>query len=96
MQKKYTAKAKKALVMAESIAKSLEHNYVGTEHLLIGLISEPNGTAAQVMHIEGIDKNKMLKLIEELIAPTGKATLLEQGGYTPRTIKALELSLIHI
>lgn len=90
MQKKYTARAKKALVLAEACARDLGHNYIGTEHLLVGLISEGVGTAARVMMAAGIQREKMIELITEFIAPKANEALLEQGGYTPRAIKALE------
>ncbi|MBR5338432.1 MAG: ATP-dependent Clp protease ATP-binding subunit [Lachnospiraceae bacterium] len=90
MQKKYTARAKKALLLADSCARELGHNYIGTEHLLVGLISEGMGTAARVMMAAGIQREKMVELITEFIAPKANEALLEQGGYTPRAIRALE------
>ncbi len=69
MQKKYTARAKRALVLAESCARELGHNYIGTEHLLVGLMSEGVGTAARVMMASGIQREKMIELITEFIAP---------------------------
>ncbi len=90
MQKKYTARAKKALILAENNARELGHNYIGTEHLLVGLISEGMGTAARVMMAAGIQREKMIELITEFIAPKANEALLEQGGYTPRAIRALE------
>lgn len=92
MQKKYTAKAKKAISLAENEAKRLGHNYIGTEHLLVGLVAEGTGTAAKVLSSAGIDKDKMLKLISELISPNSTEALLEQSGYTPRATKVLEAS----
>ncbi len=49
MQKSFTSKAQKALKLAEKASKSLKHNYIGTEHLLLGLIREGSGVAANVL-----------------------------------------------
>ncbi|MBE6015130.1 MAG: ATP-dependent Clp protease ATP-binding subunit [Lachnospiraceae bacterium] len=90
MQKKYTARAKKALVLAEAAAKQLEHNYIGTEHLIVGLLTEGQGTAARVMYASEIDRDKIMDLISEVISPKANEALLEQGGYTPRATRVLE------
>lgn len=92
MQKQYTNKAKKALGTAEKVSKSLFHNYIGTEHILLGLLNEGTGVASKTLKESGVDSNKLLSLIEELIVPRGGAILVEGDGYTPRAQQILELS----
>ncbi|MCI8876736.1 MAG: ATP-dependent Clp protease ATP-binding subunit [Lachnospiraceae bacterium] len=88
--KAYTNKAKKALRLAEKASKSLQHNYVGTEHILLGLLKEGTGVAARVLVDNRVDPEQLLDLIENLIAPAGRAALEERDGYTPRARQILE------
>lgn len=91
MQEKYTLKAAKALSIAKKTAKQLTHSYIGTEHLLVGLLKEGTGVAAQVLYNSNVDENALLDLIEQLIAPSSDNTLLiDKEGYTPRAKKILE------
>lgn len=90
MQKHYTQKAGKALELAARLSQKLHHNYIGTEHILIGLIQEKTGVAAQVLMENKVEEEKLLTLIEELIAPGEGVLLLEKDGYSPRTVSVLE------
>ena len=90
MQASYTAKAKKAIDIATRMSKALHHNYIGTEHILLGLLKEKTGVAAQVLNDNGLEPDKILELIEELIAPSGQTMLLEAVGYSPRAARVLE------
>ncbi|KAB1441048.1 ATP-dependent Clp protease ATP-binding subunit [Candidatus Galacturonibacter soehngenii] len=93
MQDKYTQKAKNALDLAKRTAKQLKHGYIGTEHILVGLLKESTGVAAQVLYNSNIEEDSLLDLIEQLIAPSVDNTvILEKEGYTPRAIKVLENS----
>ncbi len=92
MQNMYTAKAKKALDIANRMSKILHHNYVGTEHILIGLLKEGTGVAAAVLTENGVELDKLLELIEELIAPSADTVLKEREGYSPRSSRVLEMS----
>ena len=65
MQTSYTAKAKKAIDIASRMSKSLHHNYIGTEHILLGLLKENTGVAAQILRDNGVELDKVLNLIEE-------------------------------
>ena len=69
MQEQYTPMAAKALKLAKTAAKKLHHNYIGTEHLLLGLLMEGEGVAAQVLTGMQVEEGKILELIENLIAP---------------------------
>ena len=90
MQLSYTAKARKAIDLASKVSKNLKHNYVGTEHLLLGLLKEGTSVAAKVLNENGVDYDKVVGLIKELIAPTDGVQVLENGGYSPRMEKLLE------
>ena len=91
MQTAYTAKAKKAIDIATRISKSLHHSYIGTEHILLGLLKEGTGVASQVLADNGVEYDKVLELIEELIAPGNVVAVLEDG-LSPRAAHVLEVS----
>ena len=80
MQKPYTKKA----------SRSMHHSYIGTEHLLIGLLGEGSGAAAKVLSSAGVDEERILELIENLIAPSGNVITADAGGYSPRALRVLE------
>ena len=91
MQTAYTAKAKKAIDIATRTSKSLHHSYIGTEHILLGLLKEGTGVASQVLADHGVEYDKVLELIEELIAP-GNAVAVLVDGLSPRAAHVLEVS----
>ena len=91
MQTAYTAKAKKAIDIATRISKSSHHSYIGTEHILLGLLKEGTGVASQVLADNGVEYDKVLELIEELIAP-GNAVAVLEDGLSPRAAHVLEVS----
>ena len=91
MQTAYTAKAKKAIDIATRISKSLHHSYIGTEHILLGLLKEGTGVASQVLADNGVEYDKVLELIEELIAP-GNAVAVLEDGLSPRAAHVLGVS----
>ena len=90
MHKRYTPQAGKVLELAEKLAKKLQHNYIGTEHILAGLLQEGTGVAAKVLAENHLEEKKLLELIEELISPGDRAILLDADGYSPRTQKVLD------
>ncbi len=90
MHKQYTGQAKKAIELAGKLSRKLKHNYVGTEHILAGLIQEKNGVAAQILLENQVEEKKLLELIEELIAPGEGIVLLDGDGYSPRTQRVLD------
>lgn len=89
----YTKNAARALKLAEKAARSQGHRYIGSEHLLLGLLEEGEGTAAQVLVESGVEKEKLQALIDQLIAPEGGAAIADQEGYTPRMENILENSI---
>ena len=66
---RFTAKAREAISLAVDAAKTLGHNYVGTEHLLIGLLQEGTGVAGRVLDECGVKVDKVMELVSQLITP---------------------------
>ncbi|MGB7606288.1 MAG: ATP-dependent Clp protease ATP-binding subunit [Lutisporaceae bacterium] len=89
---RFTEKAQKVMILAQEEAIRLNHNYIGTEHILLGLLGESEGIAAQVLKNKGITLEAVRNNIEELL---GKAQEKASKilGYTPRTKTVLEYSL---
>lgn len=90
MQRQYTEKAKKAIELAKKSAKRLKHSYIGSEHILIGLLEEGSAVGARVLEANGVDEDALLELMEQLIVPEGNVGLLDKEGFTPRAEKVLE------
>ena len=90
MQEKYTVQAQNALTMAEKTAKRCQHSYIGTEHLLLGLLMEPEGTAGILLGEFGVEQDRLLSLIDRLIAPSGNTSVASAPGFTPRARRMLE------
>lgn len=90
MSKSYTQKAKRALDLAAKTSKVMQHNYIGTEHLLVGLIKEGTGVAAKVLLDAGVEEEKLINLIQDLIAPSAAVALKEPDGYSPKTEQVLD------
>ena len=86
----YTEQAKEALRIAGTIAKELEHPYVGTEHLLLGLRKVYSGVAGQVLANNGVQEENIEKVIEELISPTCMLRVESRPEYSPRLEYILE------
>ena len=92
MQKQFTEKAKKALTLASKAAGRLHQNYIGTEHILVGLLQENTGVAAQVLMENGVDAKKVIDIIKDLIAPGNDLLVKEKNGYSKRAELVLEES----
>ena len=93
MQKRFTEQAKNALELAKEAAQSLSHSYIGTEHILLGLLAQEEGTAGKVLEEFGVESKKLLELIEKLIAPSEDTdVLLEETNpdYSPRARKVID------
>ena len=90
MQEKFTRQAKAALKLAESAARSWKHSYIGTEHILVGLLDEQEGTAGKILEEFGVDREKLESLITKLIAPSGVPVAEKSAGYSPRAQKVRE------
>lgn len=89
---RFTEKARKVLSLAEQAALKLNHNYVGTEHMLLGLVKEGEGVAAKVLTNKGIDEEKVVEKVRSMIGQ-GKQEVSGSIGLTPRCKKVLNLSM---
>ena len=89
---RFTEQAKKAIGLAVDSAEELEHSYVGTEHLLIGLLKEGTGVAAKVLSDSGVNADKVINLVSQLISPNQAVGLAERNTYTPSARRVLENS----
>lgn len=90
MQSQFTDKAKAALRLAEKTAASLKQGYVGTEHILAGLLKEGSGVAARVLTTNGLAEVQLLEMIRDLITPDAGVLTKDRDGYSPRGVKILE------
>ena len=89
---RYTPQTKEALSLAVGMAESLNHGYVGTEHLLIGLLQEGTGVAARVLEENGVEESKVVELVSQLISPNTSVQMAENAAYTPRARRVIENS----
>ena len=88
MQNRFTKQAQTALNLAKTAASRFELGYIGTEHLLLGLLSETEGTAGRALEEFQIDGQKLVELIDKLVTPQNHTNLKENKGtpaYSPRT-----------
>ncbi|PRQ11526.1 NDP-hexose 4-ketoreductase [Corynebacterium sp. 13CS0277] len=92
MFERFTDRARRVIVLAQEEARNLNHNYIGTEHILLGLIAEGEGVAAKALESMGISLSAVRQEVEDII---GHGTTPPQGHipFTPRAKKVLELSL---
>ena len=91
MREHFTEYANRALNLAKKRANEYGTGYIGSEHLLLGLLMEPDGAAGMNLREAGVEAEKLLELIDKLIVPEGN--LKDAGEYTPRTTQILENSL---
>ena len=93
MFERYTDRARRVVVMAQEEARELGHNYVGTEHILLGLIHEGSGIAAQALTALGVSLDETRAQVEAIIG-RGDLARVQDGPipFTPRTKKVLELA----
>ena len=76
----FTDKAKAALQKAAKAAKDLHQSYIGSEHILVGLVKEKSGVAARVLAESGVDEVQLISMIKELIAPERNVALMDSRG----------------
>src|SRR5690554_297064 len=88
---KFTEKAQKVILLAQEEAKRLNHNVIGTEHLLLGLVSEGEGIASKVLKNLKVDLERVRQEVENLLGK-GESPAKVFIGYTPRAKKVLELA----
>ncbi len=93
MQEKFTKSAKQVIEQAGQIAKKLEHGYVGSEHLLVGLTAVKEGTASIILEHFKITTDKIVELIEQFIDPVKSVAICEPEEFTPKAKIILENSV---
>lgn len=96
MKYKFTNSAEQALEIANELAAKLGHNYIGTEHILYGLVEEQNGVASKVLTNQGVTSEEVLKEIEELIGINEEGAIQDSDaiGFTPRTKRVIENAFV--
>ena len=92
MFERFTDRARRVVVLAQEEARMLNHNYIGTEHILLGLIHEGEGVAAKALDSLNINLDAVRQQVEEIIGQ-GQAAPTGHIPFTPRAKKVLELSL---
>ena len=93
MFERFTERARRVVVLAQQEARMLNHNYIGTEHILLGLIREGDGVAARALTTMGISLDAVRQAVEDII---GRGTQAPSEGhipFTPQAKKVLELAL---
>ncbi|KJJ84137.1 Negative regulator of genetic competence clpC/mecB [Candidatus Omnitrophus magneticus] len=90
---KFTERARKVILLAKSEAKRLNHNYIGTEHILLGLVEEGEGVAAAVLSSLGVDAETVRGEVETLVQSGVNPIMTEEIPFTPKAKKVIELSM---
>jgi ATP-dependent Clp protease ATP-binding subunit ClpC len=92
MFERFTERARQVVVLAQDESRAFKHDYIGTEHILLGLLREEEGLAARVLESLGVTVEYVRAQVARIVGPGEKATA-GQIPFTPRTKKVLELSL---
>lgn len=93
IDKRFTNKSKEALEAAEKIAREKEHGYVGSEHILAGLVQVKDCTSSVILKKYGVTVDKILELMENFISPVKPVNVAEPEGFTPKSKVILETSM---
>ncbi len=93
MHDKFTERVRKVIYLAREEAARLQHDYIGTEHLLLGVIREGEGIAATVLNNLGLDLDAIRQAVESMVAATGGTLTIGEIPFTPRAKRVLELSV---
>ena len=92
MFNRFTERARKVIILAKEEARRFNHDYIGTEHILLGLIREGEGVAAAVLEKMGLDLQTIRLEVEKVVQPGPTTQILGDIPFTPRAKKALELA----
>jgi len=93
MFERFTDRARRVVVLAQDEARNLDHNYIGTEHILLGLLREGDGVAARALASLGVSLDAVRQRVEEIIGRGPQPAPSGHIPFTPRAKKVLELSL---
>lgn len=91
----YTEKAKQVLKKAESISSKLKHSYIGTEHILVGLLSVEDCAASLILTRNKVEVDKVMEMIEALVSPVNTVAVTEKELFTPRAKNVLNNSMLY-
>ncbi|MDD5634273.1 MAG: Clp protease N-terminal domain-containing protein, partial [Candidatus Omnitrophica bacterium] len=90
---RFTERARKVILLAKEEAKRLNHDYIGTEHILLGLVKEGEGVAAAVLTSLGLEFDNVRAAIEKLVQPGPEKAAANDIPFTPRAKKVIELAM---
>ncbi len=93
MNDRFTERVKKVLFLARDEAGRLQHDYIGTEHFLLGIVREGEGIAAKVLQNLGLTSEQIQQAVEKMVAPSGGTLTIGEIPFTPRAKRVLELSV---
>jgi len=93
MHDKFTERVRKVIYLAREEAARLQHDYIGTEHLLLGVIREGEGIAATVLHNLGVDLDHIRQAVENMVSSSGGTMTIGEIPFTPRAKRVLELAV---
>jgi ATP-dependent Clp protease ATP-binding subunit ClpC len=88
---RFTDRAKKVMSLARQEAQKFNHEYIGTEHVLLGLVQEGNGVAANVLEKMGVDLDNIRQEVEKIVKSGPSMATMSNLPFTPRAKKVLEL-----
>lgn len=94
MEEKYTQKAREVILAAQNSSLNLNHSYVGTEHILIGLLEIEDSAASHILRKNKVDIQKIYDMIKDLVSPTKNVVVCEKEFFTPRAKNVLENSIL--
>src|SRR5512140_2674903 len=93
MQDKFTERVRKVMYLAREEAARLQHDYIGTEHLLLGVVREGEGIAATVLNNLGLDLDQIRQAVENMVSSSGGTLTIGEIPFTPKAKRVLELSI---
>ncbi len=93
MHDKFTERVRKVIYLAREEAARLQHDYIGTEHLLLGVIREVEGIAATVLNNLGLDLDRIRQEVENMVSASGGTMTIGEIPFTPRAKRVLELAV---
>ncbi len=93
MHDRFTERVRKVMYLAREEAGRLQHDYIGTEHLLLGIVREGEGIAATVLHNLGLDLDQIRQAVENMVSGSGGTLTIGEIPFTPRAKRVLELAV---
>ena len=92
MFERFTNRAQEVIGEAKKAAAQLEQNYIGTEHLLLGLVRVSDSVASKLLQEQGVTEERLEELISSLITPTGSVRVREPDGFSPEAYRVIQNS----